>query len=280
MDIEHLSKAQIILLTLLVSFVTSIATGIVTVSLMEQAPPAIAQTVNRVVERTVEKVVPAATQAATAIVTTEKTVVVKESDLIAKAVAKVTPSVVRLYKQENAGDGTPKDVFIGLGTVISESGSIVAESAAVESAGGAVVVLSDGTRVWASLTSKDADSGLMFLQGATSTETVSVPWKPLALDAGTPVLGESVFAIAGKSAARISDGLVTALPGEGGSAVDTSINADSLVSGSPLITIDGTLLGISSAASRAVSRSAFVSASVLMTPAPEDTPETEKKPSF
>ena len=51
MDMEELSKSQIILLTLLVSFVTSIATGIVTVSLMNQAPPAIAQTVNRIIER-------------------------------------------------------------------------------------------------------------------------------------------------------------------------------------------------------------------------------------
>ena len=34
MNMEELSKSQIVLLTLLVSFVTSIATGIVTVSLM------------------------------------------------------------------------------------------------------------------------------------------------------------------------------------------------------------------------------------------------------
>ena len=53
MEMEKLNKSQIVLLTLLVSFVTLIATGVVTVSLMDQAPPAIAQTVNRIVERTV-----------------------------------------------------------------------------------------------------------------------------------------------------------------------------------------------------------------------------------
>src|SRR6185295_1104483 len=61
MDIEKLTKSQIVLLTLLVSFVTSIATGIVTVSLMDQAPPAIAQTVNRVIEHTIETVVASST---------------------------------------------------------------------------------------------------------------------------------------------------------------------------------------------------------------------------
>ena len=104
MDIEQLSKSQIVLLTLLVSFVTSIATGIVTVSLMEKAPPLIAQTVNRIVEHTVQTVVPAASgQAAATVVTQEKTIVVHESEQISKAVEKIAPSLVRLYARE-AGD--------------------------------------------------------------------------------------------------------------------------------------------------------------------------------
>ena len=81
MELEKLNKSQIVLLTLLVSFMTSIATGIVTVSLMQQAPPEITETVSRVVEHTVEKVVPGQT-AAVAVPQTIKTVVVKESDLI------------------------------------------------------------------------------------------------------------------------------------------------------------------------------------------------------
>ena len=52
MDIKDLNKPQLIMLALLLSFVTSIATGIVTVSLMSQAPPQVAASVNHVIERT------------------------------------------------------------------------------------------------------------------------------------------------------------------------------------------------------------------------------------
>src|SRR3989338_918559 len=67
---ESLNKQQLILLAFLVSFVTSIATGIVTVSLMDQAPAGITQTINRVVEKTIERVVQAPAQPA-AVVTKE-----------------------------------------------------------------------------------------------------------------------------------------------------------------------------------------------------------------
>src|SRR3954470_15729289 len=95
MDIEKLTKHQIVLLTLLVSFVTSMATGIVAVALMDQAPPAVTKTINQIVEHTVEKVVPA-TQGAAAATITEKTVVVKDDDLAAQSIAGVQKAIVRI----------------------------------------------------------------------------------------------------------------------------------------------------------------------------------------
>lgn len=56
MDIEDLSKAQLLLLTVMVNFVVSIATGVLTVSLLDQAPIQVAQGVDRVVEHTIQTI--------------------------------------------------------------------------------------------------------------------------------------------------------------------------------------------------------------------------------
>ncbi len=58
MDIKDLNKSQLLLLALLVSFITSVATGITVVALMDQAPTSISTPINKVVRQTVEKIVP------------------------------------------------------------------------------------------------------------------------------------------------------------------------------------------------------------------------------
>jgi hypothetical protein len=60
--IEHLTNTQIVLLTFLVAFVTSIVTGITVVTLMDQEPQAVSQTINRIVQRTIERVIPSETK--------------------------------------------------------------------------------------------------------------------------------------------------------------------------------------------------------------------------
>jgi hypothetical protein len=107
MKLEELNKSQIILLTLLTSFVTSIATGIVTVALIEEAPADVTRVVQRVVEHTVETVTPGEQQAT--VITTEKTVIVKESDLIAESVKKTQSRVLSIVDDAGAfgRDATP-----------------------------------------------------------------------------------------------------------------------------------------------------------------------------
>jgi len=259
MDIEQLSKSQIVLLTLLVSFVTSIATGIVTVSLMDQAPPIIAQTVNRVIEHTVQTVTPAETkgQSASAVVTQEKTVVVKEADLIAQAVQRISPSIVRVYSNDSE-DAT----FLGLGLVLDTNGSVLIDSGELE-AGDATLALPDGSRVRAFVTQRDEVNGFAFLRAATSSTSTPV-WKPVTIASDHLVLGDSVVSLSGKTVARIAPGVVTAMLQ--GDIIDTNISADSILDGSPLMNTDGNLVGVSTSVSRSSSRTGFVSSSVLLAP--------------
>lgn len=265
MDIEQLSKSQIILLTLLISFVTSIATGIVTVSLMDQAPPSVAQSVNRIVERTVERIVPAG-QTASTVVTREKTVIVKESDLISQAVERTTPSVARLY----LNNSDPK-MFLGFGVVLDESGIVATDVDALGEIGDAEVALQDGTHVRAFVTMRDRSSGVAFLQAATTTKEGKTPvWKPATISVGTPRLGQTVITIAGKNISRIADGIITAIiPDQSDSSatqnvIETNIGGDSIMQGGLLINTDGEVIGMSTSAGRAASLGGFISSSVLL----------------
>jgi hypothetical protein len=272
MDIERLSKSQIVLLTLLVSFVTSIATGIVTVSLMDQAPPVIAQTVNRIVERTVEKVVPMG-QAAS-VVTTEKTVVVKESDLIAKAVETMRPSLVHIYASSS------EPLFLGLGIVLDAGGTVVSDGAAIGETKNITLVFSNGTRLSASVVSRNTESGFITLQSATTTsDGKSAQFNPATLAVGKPSLGQTVIVLSGKTIARIEDGIVTALMPLGKdteATVDTNVSGDFIMSGSPLINTDGSLMGVSTMVSRASSPRAFMPSAILVqAPDPENPADEE-----
>ena len=265
MRMEELSKSQIVLLTLLVSFVTSIATGIVTVSLMDQAPPAVAQTVNRIIERTVEKVVPSPLGQSAAVVTTEKTVIIKESDLIVQAVEKITPSLVRVYT-----NSAEDSVFLGLGIILDAEGSVIVDNSVLSVLGGlreVSITLFDGASLSASISSRDESTGIAFLKPATTTADGKIAhFTPATLSMDSPVLGQTIVVLSGKSIPRITDGLVTAIIPRAESKhtiVDTNVSSDFIMEGSPLISTEGVLLGISTSLSRESSQNGFIPASML-----------------
>ncbi len=264
MDLEHLNKSQIVLLTLLVSFVTSVATGIVTVTMLEEAPPVIAQTVNRVVERTVERVVPSGQPAAVNTVT-EKTVIVKESDVIAQAVSVANQSIVRLYTTGKDAEGNDVDVFLGLGIVFKDDGTILTDNATLP-AGAIFVARADGQRATATRAQSDEATGLALLQGATTTSDGQVlTWNPAKVANSSSSLGKSVVAVSGKTSTRIGDGIVTALPeGDAKQIIETNIPTGAIAFGSPLINSDGELEGISTSVSRLQSENSFLASSAII----------------
>ena len=113
---HELNNHQLILLTLLVSFVTSVATGILTVSFLDQAPLEVTRTINRVVEHTVEKVVPGGIQT----VVKEVPVIVTEEALVVKAINGASGAVVQILDSSNS---TPKQ--IGSGFLVEPKGLIL-----------------------------------------------------------------------------------------------------------------------------------------------------------
>ncbi|MEK7175210.1 MAG: hypothetical protein AAB693_00160 [Patescibacteria group bacterium] len=119
MDIKDLNKSQLILLAILLSFIVSIATGIVTVSLIQQAPPSITTPINRVIKQTVEKIVQLPGN------TTVKTILIKEEDLVVDAIEKnkrnlfsITKEVAKEVKDEvkEEGEGEKESEKINLKT--------------------------------------------------------------------------------------------------------------------------------------------------------------------
>ncbi len=125
MDIKDLNKPQLLLLAVLLSFVTSIATGITTVTLMQQAPASFTAPINRVVQQTIEKIQQVEGKTVT------QTVVVKEEDLVVDAIAKNKASVFAVSRDSVDGNGNPVEVGAGRGFAISKDGVVAADASFV-----------------------------------------------------------------------------------------------------------------------------------------------------
>jgi hypothetical protein len=125
MDIKDLNKSQLILLTLLVSFVASIATSIMAVSLMNVVPITVPQTINRVIERTINNVVTAPAESKKE---ESKSSVVGDGNVI-----------VKIFPGEVTGtipvDSTGKEITpepLGEGVIISDLGLILVDNYILE----------------------------------------------------------------------------------------------------------------------------------------------------
>jgi hypothetical protein len=134
MDMKDLNKSQLILLAVLLSFVTSIATGITTVTLMQQAPSSVTVPINRIVRETVEKVVPASvtnTIATSALSDDQKKLL---EDL--KAIKPLTMTLVL------KGATSDKDKVLGSGLFLGENKVVIASLIAEPKEGEVYIVRS------------------------------------------------------------------------------------------------------------------------------------------
>jgi hypothetical protein len=265
MDIEHLNKTQIVMLALLVSFVSSIATGIVTVSLVSQAPEGVTQTINRIVERTVEKVVTepgkaiAAAASGSIPASTEKTVVVKEDDLAANSISQIQKSIVKIVEK-----GAPESAFYARGIIVDALGLIATDRSIVDPNLGSEAIFPNGDRV--TITARTPASGssvLLFEPSFIGTSTPKFAVAPLA-DISKLKLGQAVIRIGGKTKDAVSTGVISSLPDTSSTSdhlIETNVNAT--VPGGVLITLFGDVVGITTGTSLGAGGVFYTSASEI-----------------
>lgn len=147
MDIRELDKKQLILLTLLITFVVSIATGIVTVSLMNQVPKSVLQPINNVIERVIEKVTTVQVPTPVSSIKDKSTENTKDNSisLLGNADALVSIYIKNTNVITSIPDGTSntatdtsgginsnEGVAIGQGIIISDIGLILVDSSLIK----------------------------------------------------------------------------------------------------------------------------------------------------
>ncbi|MFZ2072754.1 MAG: hypothetical protein WA101_00900 [Minisyncoccia bacterium] len=129
MDVKDLNKSQLILLAILLSFVTSIATGITTVTLMQQAPSSVTVPINRIIKQTVEKIVPAAVS--------NDQVLSEDQKKLLEELKAIKPLTVSLFLK-----GEKEDKILGTGLFLGDNKVVVASLIAVPKEGEQYVVKS------------------------------------------------------------------------------------------------------------------------------------------
>jgi len=223
MNIEELSKSQLILLTILVNFVTSVATGILTVSLLDHAPALVTQTVNRVVERTIETVAAAAPAAII------QAPAPSNQDLVTAAIGAVATRAVVIYAAET-GTSTPA---ISVGTYIPKARAIAtaAQDALPKEA---LVEFPGGIYIPASLAHEG--DGVTIYGFADDAKLPKVN-SPVLIAAGDLKLGETALAIGADGSA--STGIVARV---GAKNIYTTL--PDIGAGSAAVNLSGNLIGI------------------------------------
>jgi hypothetical protein len=264
---EHLTKQQIVLLTLFTTFVTSIATGIVTVSLMDQAPPAATGTIERVIEQTVNQVASgvtgdqnAASASASAAALSANSALGNGNmfqnplEAVANATAIAQRSLVRikLLSDVNAGLGaTDNSKITGLGIVVSKSGLIVTDKSTIAVQGNYVAVLPDGHSLPVVVLQSQNNGDIVFLLAQMPTATTTETFTPIAFapttGANAPALGSAVIALSGTDSTTVNQGIIKKINTDASSSPTsyvTSIDPMQTLVGSPLFDLSGNIVGL------------------------------------
>lgn len=279
MDMDHLTKSQVVMVVLLASMMTALVTGIVVASLASESPQPITQTIHRVIERTGGNPAPVTNNPPK----TQESLVVKLVESATPAVVNVVAAkdvavVERYFMSPFEGDDffqqfLPPDFLIpqyrqkgterrqisaASGFFVSEDGFVVTNKHVVEDrAADYTVIANSGKRFPAKVLAQDPlqDIAILKVEGSNfayiplgNSDTLKVGQTAVAIG---NALGEfqntvSVGVISGLSRTIIASG------SRGGSErlsqviqTDAAINPGN--SGGPLLDLNGQAIGINTA---------------------------------
>jgi len=250
---ESLTKTQIVLLVLLVSFVTSLATGIVTVTLVNQAPQPITHTISKVVEKLVPKEVPIKEK--TVIFSNEENLVkvIKEASLaVVSVMAATAKDLTATTTNEEVGK---KPMPAGSGFFVSKDGIVLTNRHIVgDEELKYIVTTSDGNIFPATVISRSSSQDIAILKA----EGNNFNFIPLG-DSKNINVGQTAVALGGDSGEfqnTVSVGVVSGL-NKIAAAVGAVSQTEDLValiqidavtnpgnSGGPLVDLNGRAIGI------------------------------------
>lgn len=264
---EDLTKHQLILITLLITFVTSIATGIITFTLLSEAPVEVTQTINRVVEKTIERVVPEEGKPEKVVTT----VVVNEEDRVLDTIAKNEKSIVRI--KTNGADGS--EVVSGIGIVVSASGVVVTDLRGYNVASNFSISFFDGRSYPAGKVFIDNEKGLVFLKtNLPQNESPKYTFYPATFgDSDDLKIGQTLVAISGRDSNAASIGRVFQLVFSADKKTVDSIVSDIKISkshfGSPALNLSGEVVGFEAPFTESDTEYSFVPINIVKSITPK-----------
>jgi hypothetical protein len=177
--------------------------------------------------------------------------VVNEDDSVTSAITKNTPSIVRIHAVSTDGK---TDNLYGLGIIVSSEGIIATDNQPISTAMNYTAVMSDGTSMPLVALTPPKDSQVGFFK---AKPTAPYTFKPASLSASDLQLGQTVIVIGGDTQNAVAVGRVSSLntqtlptlgtstPVSYVSSVVTDTAPADDVSGAPIISLSGDIVGLS-----------------------------------
>jgi len=240
---EDLTKQQMILLTLLVSFVASTATSIVIVSILTDTTPVISQTFNRIVEKTIERVVTGTTTPA--VIKVPVSPILTENDqMVASIQSNLVFMVEIAIPKTEVSEGEKR----GIGFIADGGGLVATEKSVLGEGSDFSVTLLNGKSYAAKKVFVSESTGIALLELYDDKKQI-VMLRGAPLLTSDPKLGQTVLSLGGKGMSTVSEGIISEVA-KSSDAENPIIRIMSSVSftpadrGGPLFGIDGKVMGI------------------------------------